>query len=257
MSDESNDVLANAIARNLGLILSLPSAGMLRHHKSRFLGECPDGIWIESAPADFALIDELIAHGRPAALSFKIGSAKASFVATVLKRDPEYQISDQVTAEALLIRRPENVKSVQRRSNYRVRVRKDTDIRARIWRISEQADLKELPMSYAEVPIELRDLSISGLGMMVTLSPDRDTPLVTDSRLRIELTHEGVSLILDGRLRHMPTDATGNQQRIGVQFKKLEDDLVGRQSIAALTRIVGNLQREEARRLRMGLAEAG
>ena len=43
-------VLEAAVARNSGIVLSLPSAGMLRHLKSRFLGDAPEGIWLESAP---------------------------------------------------------------------------------------------------------------------------------------------------------------------------------------------------------------
>jgi hypothetical protein len=42
-----------------------------------------------------------------------------------------------------------------------------------------------------------------------------------------------------------------------VQFKTLENNLDGRQILAQLTRIVGELQREEVRRLRLGLCKAG
>jgi hypothetical protein len=38
-----------------------------------------------------------------------------------------------------------------------------------------------------------------------------------------------------------------------VQFKKLQNDLEGRQNVAALTQIVGELQRDEVRRIRLGL----
>src|SRR3954464_5517397 len=98
MADDTQAILTDAVARNVALILSLPSAGMLRHHKSRFLGECPEGLWIESAPADAELIDALIAHQQPAAVSFKTGTGKTSFVATVLQREPNYRINAQVTA---------------------------------------------------------------------------------------------------------------------------------------------------------------
>ena len=37
MAADNYDMLLDAIARNSGIVLSLPSAGMLRHHKSRFL----------------------------------------------------------------------------------------------------------------------------------------------------------------------------------------------------------------------------
>ena len=49
---------------NARLVLSLPSAGLLRHHKSRFLAIAADGIWIECPPDDRALIDDLIDLSR-------------------------------------------------------------------------------------------------------------------------------------------------------------------------------------------------
>jgi hypothetical protein len=41
---------------------------------------------------------------------------------------------------------------------------------------------------------------------------------------------------------------------IGVAFIKLDKDVKGRQKLAALARIVGELQRAEARRMRLGIA---
>jgi c-di-GMP-binding flagellar brake protein YcgR len=258
-SGETRELLCDAVARNVGLVLSLPSAGMWRHHKSRFLGECDEGIWVESAPRDAGLIDDLIGHQQPVAVSFKNSTGKTSFIAHLLKREANYRINAQITAEALLLRWPASVKNVQRRSDYRVRATGDSDIVARVWRIGEQADLKDVPMSCMEMPVELRDLSIGGMGMYVKKPEAGAAPLVHDARLRIELVHDGHQLILDGRLRHAPKNGpdTGSKLRVGVQFKELENDLNGRQTLTTLTRIVGHLQREEVRRARLGIAEAG
>jgi len=51
MADNNEEILRQAIARNLGAVLSLPSAGMLRHCKSRFLSELDGGILFESPAA--------------------------------------------------------------------------------------------------------------------------------------------------------------------------------------------------------------
>jgi c-di-GMP-binding flagellar brake protein YcgR len=261
MPDDPRVVLTDAAARNVGLILSLPSAGMWRHHKSRFLGECDQGVWIESATQDASLIDELIGKQAPAAVSFKNATGKTSFVSSIVQRDPNYRINAQVSSDALLLRWPAAIKSVQRRSDYRVRVTPEFELTTRVWRISEQADIKDEPLSHLQLQVELRDLSIGGMGIFLPASPNGPASpvLAEDARLRIELRHEGDSLILDGRLRHKPKNLAVNpsKPRVGVQFKKLEDDLEGRQSLAALTRIVGLLQREEVRRARLGLAEAG
>jgi hypothetical protein len=72
-------------------------------------------------------------------------------------------------------------------------------------------------------------------------------------RLRVELKWEETELILDGSLRIVKTDDEGGAIRGGIQFKKLENDLTGRQAMATLTRMVGEFQREEVRRSRLGL----
>jgi len=261
MADDPKAILTDAAARNVGLVLSLPSAGMWRHHKSRFLGECEEGLWVESAPQDASLIEDLIGHQQPAAVSFKNPTGKTSFVAHIIRREPNYRINAQTSAEALLMRWPTSVRSVQRRNDYRVRVTADSEITVRVWRIGEQADLRDEPVSQMRLPIELRDLSIGGLGLYLlpAQAGAAPPPLVDDARLRIELTHAGEPLILDGRLRHKPKPSPdrGSKIRVGVQFKELENNVLGRQVLATLQRIVGDLQREEARRCRMGLAEAG
>ena len=62
MAESTRDMLTLAVERNSATVLSLPSAGMFRHHKTRFLSEVSEGVWIESVPSEQALIDELIAN---------------------------------------------------------------------------------------------------------------------------------------------------------------------------------------------------
>src|SRR3954447_1041141 len=83
MAADNYDTLLDAIARNAGAVLSLPSAGMLRHHKSRFLSESAGGFWVESAPGEAALIDSLIASQQPAGISFKNGHLKVVFASPI------------------------------------------------------------------------------------------------------------------------------------------------------------------------------
>ncbi len=65
--------------RNVGAALSLPSAGMLRHSKSRFLNSTDEGFLVESPPEEQALIAQLIAEKRPVGISFKHGAHMAMF----------------------------------------------------------------------------------------------------------------------------------------------------------------------------------
>jgi c-di-GMP-binding flagellar brake protein YcgR len=165
-------------------------------------------------------------------------------------------VNSSLIVEALLIKHPGEVKAVQRRSNYRVRVGPDSELTVRIWRIADAADLRHIPVAAQKIEAGLRDISIGGMGMIV---PKGDVPLklLVDERLRIEFTNPEQSLILEGRVRYLPAPNPDGTTRVGVQFKKLEDDMNGRQILAELTRIVGLLQREEVRRMRLGLAQAG
>ena len=71
MANNGVAILTDAIARNSALVLSLPSAGMLRHHKSRFLAEDEGGFWIEAMPGDEALVTELINTQTSVGISFR------------------------------------------------------------------------------------------------------------------------------------------------------------------------------------------
>ena len=261
MTDANLQILQDAIARNAGLVLSLPSAGMLRHHKSRFLADAPDisggGFWIESAPGEAALIDSLIASQQRAGLSFKNGHLKVVFGTQLLKRQTGFRINADTEVEALLLAFPAEIKAIQRRNNYRVRIPGDGEITARVWRIASRAYLRDRPLAAQEVDCEIRDLSTGGLGVLFRGKDGQPAKVSTEDRLRIEITRGTNKILLEGHMRYPIAPAKENQFRAGIQFKALESNHVGRQLLAQLTRIVGELQREEVRRLRLGLCKAG
>src|SRR3954447_5632158 len=260
MSEKARDILSDAIGRNSAMVLSLPSAGMLRHHKSRFLNEADDGIWIESVLAERVLIDELIASGKPCGVSFKTGDQKVSFVAKVLRLDPEYRVNAQTIVCAVLVERPPEVKAVQRRNNYRVRVRDDSELRIQVWRIPEQVRVKDKPARAAELALTVRDLSIGGIGVIVLPKDDQPPKVLPGERVRVSIRFkEGEECLVEGRMRsprQAPAAAGSKLESIhtGIQFRGLEDGLEGRQILTELTKIVGALHLEEVRRHRMGIA---
>jgi c-di-GMP-binding flagellar brake protein YcgR len=252
MGDSTQDILADAVARNCAAVLSLPSAGMLRHHKSRFLAQTQEGLWIESAPGETPLIEELLQNKTAVGISFKSPPNKANFVVPILRREPAYQLNATSTVEALLLQSPVKIKPVQRRNHYRVRVPDGAPLDVKAWRIPEHVPVRDRPLASQMINVRVIDLSVGGLGITVHPNPHERT-LEPGQRLRVELKWEEVELILDGSLRLIRTDAAGGEIRGGIQFKKLENDLAGRQAMAALTRIVGEFQREEVRRSRLGL----
>ncbi|MCC7351547.1 MAG: hypothetical protein IT446_13375 [Phycisphaerales bacterium] len=252
--DDQNQNLIEAIARNAALVLSLPSAGMLRHYKSRFLSESGQGFAIESAQGESALIDDLIIGQQLVGISFKHGQTKVVFTTRILGKLPQYQINSQTTVEALLLKHPDGVKTIQRRANYRVRATGDLAMKLRVWRIGEKTHLRDRPMASQELAVELWDLSIGGVGVLIK-GKDGTPPRVTEAdRLRLQLSYQEHDLLMEGRLRKPQSTPRQDVIRSGIRFKLMQDDLEGRQTMATLTRIIGELQREELRRLRIGLA---
>jgi c-di-GMP-binding flagellar brake protein YcgR len=252
MGEENEDILADAVARNSAAVLSLPSAGMLRHHKSRFLAQTPEGIWIESARGETPLIDELMQQKTAVGVSFKAAPNKANFASTILRRDSSYQLNAAAVVEALLLETPAKIKPVQRRNNYRVRVPDGAGLSMRVWKIAEHAQLRDRPLASQLVSITVRDLSVGGMGVIVQLNTDKQA-VRSGQRLRLEVKWQEVELILEAVLRMPTPQPSAESIRGGVQFKKLENNLAGRQALAALTRIVGEFQREEVRNSRLGL----
>jgi c-di-GMP-binding flagellar brake protein YcgR len=230
---------------------------MLRHNKSRFLAESAGGFYVESASGEGPLIDALVLSQQPAGISFKNGHLKVVFASPIQRRVPEHRLNATTSVEALLLSFPSEVKAIQRRNNYRVRIPAGTELSLRVWRIAEQAFLGDRPMAAQEVACELRDISIGGVGVVFVGRESEPAKVSTEDRLRVELSHPAGKILLEGRMRYPVEPLKAKQSRAGVQFKALESNLGGRQVVAQLTRIVGELQREEVRRMRLGLCQAG
>ncbi|MGD1275874.1 MAG: hypothetical protein ABR964_01465 [Tepidisphaeraceae bacterium] len=249
MTNDDLDMLHNAVARNVGGVLSLPSAGMLRHYKSRLLAEIDDGILVEAPNGENALLNELIASGAPVGVSFRQGPRKVMFAVSVLGLHASWRINADTCVDAVLLQHPDQIKSTQRRANYRVEIRKGSGVLLRVWRIGEQARLQDQPMEAQEVKAEIRDLSAGGVGVKFIGNEDQPPRISVEDRLRIQIIHRNQSLLLEGNMRPPTGSQNGNNIISGIQFKNLESDLEGRRTMTLLMRVVGELQREEARLL--------
>jgi c-di-GMP-binding flagellar brake protein YcgR len=255
MTDKNAEILLDAVSRNVAIVLSLPSAGMSRNHKSRLLCELEGGILIDSPHGDAVLIDDLIRKNTPCGVSFNSGAFKIMFAASIRRAVDDWQLNGDTTVSALLLEFPAEIKATQRRSNYRVDVPPDSEISVRVWRVSSNESLKDTPASTKEISAQIRDMSTGGIGVKL-IGKDNALPKIsTEDRLRVALQYNGKPLIIEGKISRPITQLTGNSIITGIQFKKLEADLEGRQILSQLMRIVGELQREELRRARLGMAK--
>jgi hypothetical protein len=253
MAEVTADILRDAIARNAAVVLSLPSAGMWRHYKSRFLAESVEGLWVESVPGERPLLDQLMASGGSAALAFKGGANKVAFAAPVRRREAGYTLGGGASVEALLLDFPPELKAIQRRNSYRVSVADGSDFSVRVWRVAEKVALSERPPAAQELKCAARDVSHGGVGVILTGEDGRPPKVSDEDRLRVQLTFRDIVLLVEGRLRFPVGPITVPATRAGIQFKALDADLAGRQASAKLSKIVGELHRDEIRRHRLGV----
>jgi len=203
------------------------------------------------------LIGELIKNRLPCGVTFRSGIHKVTFASSICAVKAGWSLNDATAVDAIVMAVPTEIKAAQKRSDYRVEIVPDSDISIRVWRLAAQDYLKQQPSATKEVTAEIRDLSTGGVGVKL-IGKDGAPPIIsTDDRLRVLLKCNDQSLIIEGRMRPPIGTQKGDAIITGIQFKKLENDLEGRQTLNLLTRLVGEFQREEMRRAKLGLGKTG
>lgn len=249
MSDQF-ELLHQAIERNTSIVLALPSSAVIKPYRSRLLQITEEGIYLESIAGQEATLDELIRSARAVTVSFRADVRRVEFSTPILKRLRGFKLNANTVIEALLLKRPAEVKAVQRRADYRVSVPNDCDIHFRFHRITEQAEVTDPPPSTAEMMIDVRDFSAGGCGGTWKRKKD-DPKLVPDQRLRVQIDSPITSLILDARVRFAQPLHEPELVRVGIQFTLNINSIPDRQKMMHLNKILGELQRLELRRKRL------
>jgi c-di-GMP-binding flagellar brake protein YcgR len=250
MIARDSEMLTQAIERNCAAVLALPSAGMNRIYKTRFLRGEGRRIWLDSVPGEQVLIQSLVADQTPVGVCFKIGQRKISFSSPILELDEKCKFFDAVAPiQALLMERPETVKPVQRRMHFRMPLRDSDQFSVRLWRVNEYVDLKDEPKDIFELPAEVCDLSVGGLGVIFRKRP----LLVAEQRLRVLLKHGNAQpMLIEGRSGVVRFNEAENIYETGIEFRGLQASLGGRKLTTELTRLIAALELTEARRKRGG-----
>ncbi|HEY1628875.1 MAG TPA: hypothetical protein VGF52_03385, partial [Tepidisphaeraceae bacterium] len=219
-----------------------------------FLGTIQEGIWIEVVAGSEEALKALLADQKPLKVCFQTATRLVNFPAKGIRFEPEHRINKETVVAAILVEHPQEIKNVQRRNTYRVHVAADAELGAKMWSIPEHVHLNDRPMAVTEIAFELADISIGGIGIRLPAPAEgqKQTRIVKDQRLRVEMNFNDQKILFDGRFR--PPPPTAKVQTAGVVFKNLEADMEGRQKLAVLTKIVAELQREEVRRARVDAA---
>lgn len=241
-------VLSDAAARNVPLVLSIPSGEALTHFKSRFLQISQEGIWIDSVPAEKALLAKLAADRSGVAVAFKSGAVNYLFSAPLASASERIQLNaETMSVPALRLELPRELKTIQRRAAYRTRVRPE-DLSFAAWRIGPEADLAAKPVASQQLNVEPLDVSLGGMGVL--LRPIwGEAPVVTPGeRIRAELISSEGTFLLEGRLRGGRSSKDAGGLIAGIQWVLPQDNLKAAQLTGHLEKLVNRLQRQELRR---------
>ena len=249
MSNRSVQLLGDAVARGAGIVLSVPSPAGPAHYKSRFLSQGAEGVWIQ-CPGELAFVDPLISAKTPVGITFKDSSnVRHIFATSILRREPAYKLPTGDTVEAVLLAFPSDLKIVQRRSDYRVRVPAESGLVLNCWIINRRANLRERPLPSQKLKLESRDISMGGAGVVI-FGQDGQPPKVTsDDRLRVQVQLGEIELLVEGRLRS-PDSTTADSVRTGIRFHFLDDGLDERLKVSQLSKIIGQLQLKQVKEVR-------
>jgi c-di-GMP-binding flagellar brake protein YcgR len=256
MSDKYAKIVHDAVARSLSTLLSLPSAGMFRSHRSRFISDFEGGILVQAPTKDRALIAELVRNKAPCMVSFRKGIYSVIFAVPIRRVEPRWRLNDHTTLSALLMEFPSEIKVTQKRSHYRIKIPPYTEISVRVCRLMRDEDVNvELPPD-REVTAEVRDVSVGGIGVKLIGSDGKKPRIRAEDRLRIVLTFEGQGLVIEGQIRPPSAPPKGDTIVTGIKFKAMEDNLEDRRTCTRLLQIVGELQRRDLRLAKLGVKKS-
>ena len=254
MKVDDQQLLRDAIARNAGAVLSVPSGNVYNHYKTRLVAGEEEGFWIQMPPGTRAQMDLLMTNRLSVGVSLISSSRKVILTTLVQQFRAAVPLNAHISVDAVLLAWPSQVEAIQRRGSYRASVRLDADLPVSVWCIGDEVALGDAPGAEAGREVIMRNLSIDGMGLICVAQPERPAPGV-NQRMRISLSHAGGELLLGGRVRHVRALANGNST-LGIQFDKLELNAENRPTLAALSNLVSQLQRDEIRRHRFGEARA-
>jgi len=175
---------------------------------------------------------------------------KLQFVSRLLECRNDFKTSGDCTVVAWLVETPQDVVQTQRRNDYRVRVLPTDEIGVDVWQIPEHVHLSDRPSARQHLAkVEIRDLSVGGLGMVIPAKDETPTRVTVSERLRVLLKLPEEEILLEARIAFAAIDSA-LVTHCGLEFQHLQRDLEGRQKLAKLNKLVGRLQRDEVRRQR-------
>ncbi|MFQ5500955.1 MAG: PilZ domain-containing protein [Phycisphaerae bacterium] len=179
-----------------------------------------------------------IVVGQNLGISFRRGHKKCLFVSGVAMRREEVD-SSGLRFHTLVLRVPEEIRSLQRRAFQRVMIPPNDFIAVKLWEggVPEQ-DSVAWPLCSGRVA------NISVGGVLVDIRTDQNPRLRVSDIVGVEITaRPGAQPIsIDGQYRHCVQEGEG-RLGLGFQFLALEHSIPGRSTIMEVAEFVRSLRR--------------
>lgn len=247
-NDLVGEILNEAAARHVLVVLSLRHNGQWMTHKSRMLQA-------DSAARCLVIQHPLVNPGEAPTelvpdekigLSFRRGHKKCMFV-THIERLTNFELDEGQAVAALLVPFPENLQEMQRRLYHRAEVPAGRRIETMMWHgCALENDPAELSAKPHHVGV-LLDISAGGCRIEMDASRNPHLEPGDSIGLQFQADPRGKPLRLDAMYRHCE-DLSRGKIALGLQFVGLEMSPQGRQMLQALTRVVSTFLRIKSRR---------
>lgn len=242
-SARRDQILMEAAARRSAVVLTCKHAGQWISLKSRFLAAhlSPQQLVVEYPAGQPGQRAPDIEQGQNVGLAFRRGHKKCVFASVVAGKD-RLQIDPHSRVGALLLRWPEQIHELQRRSFFRAAVPPGQTIAVYLWPGGAAMRSRAGSSGWPVCTAELLDLSAGGFRVQLLAS---DEPgLAVGQTVGMEFAPDPASppIVADANLRHRQRL---DQQRIsmGFQFVGLEQTARGRMLLQRLGRIASNWRR--------------
>jgi len=239
---ESLRLLKTAITRRVTAILSYMSKNKWHVAKVYLMDLGVDGLWIESMHPETRRQPLNIQVGQPVGISFKYAYGKFIFDATVVALEPS---GDPNKGGRITVSSPENLEVIQRRSYFRVSVRKSMHVNVALWHRAGKS-LGD-PQSHEYCAGRLMDISAGGLMLAISKDtcPDENHGQAWGSfkkgqfiGLRFTPLPYETPISFNAQIRNVLPTADGQAVCLGLQMVGLEASSAGRQTIARIASIV-------------------
>ncbi len=248
---ENFNLLELAVERNTAITLTVPQGGLTKNYRSRLLELSSEGVLIELVAELSDKINDLIKSQETVKISFRSDVRKVEFESPIVHTVRGHKLNSSTKIDTLLIKLPQEITAVQRRSDYRTTVPSDGEIKISFWRIGEKDDLSIAPPESSRVMIDVRDCSAGGIGGTWKRKTTDPNTLINNQRLRIDIDSPVGKCTLEGRLRFLENLKDQFFKRVGVQFVINQSSVPDRQKVVYLGKLLTELQRMELKRKRI------